>query len=144
MDGVPQKHTFWQTPYGYPNGVTGNTPPHVQRDGGTGKILEHDFDVWVPPGACYAKVKPEAVIRCETGGATVNFKVRNRDATATGDFVLGTGTHTLDTNELLPCAPGKWNRWTILVDCSNLGAGATVYLLWLGAHQVTDSVQAYF
>jgi len=141
MAGVPQKHTVWQHAYGWIAGgvVEFDESPRVERDGGTGVIIECVIPSWVPPGRIYRALQPQVLVQCTTAGCDLTLTVRNNGTTATYTQTgISTGATLVTTPGLVACAPGAFNRMTWKVEATAIGAGGIISLLWLGLSQIYD------
>lgn len=144
--GVPQKHTVWQAPLGYPGSAhcTSEECPNITVNTSINQaealVDTVSRNIFVPGGKAYQTLDLQVYFYA-SAAADYGIKVYGGNGqgpyTGTGALAVGDSSVTVTG---IPFVPGRINsmQWSVFVQYA--AATATVHLVGAQLHQVTDTV----
>jgi len=140
--GHPQKHTIWQTSWGYSDqaNLDHGVAPLTSNLTTPSRIIDSDLPgIWCPPGYVYGVgVELTIVLRVGTSTADVNIRAQMNGAVSEDTSVsVPTGTQIVTFPSLLPMRPG-WNTLHLKVEVTSWSTTGDAFLTHAALHQIHD------
>ncbi len=143
MMGQPQRHTIWQTSWGYSDqtDVSWANAPLTSNLTTPSRIIDSNLPaIWCPPGYVYGiGVQLTILLRVGTSTADVNIRAQMNGAVSEDTSVsVATGTQLVTFPALLPMLPG-WNTLHLKVEVNSWSTTGDAHLLHAALHQIHDT-----